>query len=69
MLTSQAYLSVLRFLRQMPTRNGTLLRDILQLFEQHFHVSTSLAVTYQKDPDSESALQYNYIVRDRKSVV
>ena len=64
MLTSQAYLSVLRFLRQMPTRNGTLLRDILQLFEQHFHVSTSLAVTYQKDPDSESALQYNYIVRD-----
>lgn len=66
MLTSQAYLSVLRFLRQMPTKNGTLLRDILQLFEKQFQVSTSLAVTYPKDPNRtpETAVQYNYILRD-----
>lgn len=66
MLTTQGYASVLRFLQEMPTRNGTLLRDILQLFERHFRAPVSLAITYQKTPgrNGRGAWKYNYIVRD-----
>lgn len=66
MLTPQGYASVLGFLQEMPTRNGTLLRDILQLFERHFHTPVSLAITYQKTPgkNGKGSWKYNYIVRD-----
>ena len=66
MLTPQGYSSVLRFLEEMPTRNGTLLRYILPLFERHFRAPVSLAITYQKTPGRgrKDTWKYNYIVRD-----
>lgn len=64
MLTPQGYSAVLGFLQEMPTRNGTLLRDILQLFERHFRAPVSLAITYPKTPGQSGKDTYNYIVRD-----
>lgn len=66
MSSDQVNSSVLSFLLEMPTQNGTLLRDILQLFEKYFQTPISLTITFQEQPDRHKhrPLKYNYIVRD-----
>ena len=65
-LTNQDYRSILNFVRDMPVQDRTFPRDILQLFERHFHVSVSLIIIYQEDTNQvhKTVRQYDYIVRN-----
>lgn len=56
---------VLKFLQDLPFKSDGFSRNILHLFEKHFHVSVSLMLLYQgNQPSESSSAGLSYIVKN-----
>lgn len=67
MQNHQNHALVLNFIQNLPWKRSGFFRDVLSLFEQYFHVKTSLAITYGSNGtsrDETSTSRYKYIVRN-----